>query len=389
MHRDVVIVGGAAMGSATAYYLKKMDPAMSVVVFESDSSYARSSTVLSDGNVRIQFNLEENIRISQYALDVLDTFADDMETPGYRPEVSARHQGNLFLADSAHEADALAGMDLQQSLGCEVGWLAASEVSARWPIFEGPGYVGGTFGPLDGSIDPNAVLRGYRQQAQAMGVEYVDDEVVELIREDDAIAGVLLASGEAVRAPTVVNCAGAWSPALLAGIGVEIPVEPVMRSVFIVDSDLEWDGDIPSVFVPSGLYVLPENDGTFLIAWSQPDDPVGFDFTVRRSKFYDLIWPELVQHFPAFDRLEVTGSWAGLYAVNTLDGNAILGEWPTVRGLHICTGFSGHGFQQCHAVGRYLAELILESDHKLDLSRLGPQRIIDGTPLHEHAGRLI
>jgi glycine/D-amino acid oxidase-like deaminating enzyme len=377
------------MGSATAYYLKKMDPALSVVVFESDPTYARSSTVLSDGNVRIQFNLEENIRISQYAMEALGTFADDMETPGYRPEVSARQQGNLSLADTIHHADAVAGMELQQSLGCEVGWLAASEISRRWPIFKGPGYVGGTFGPRDGSIDPNAVLRGYRQQAIAIGVEFVEDEVVELIREDDRIAGVLLGSGDRVGAPIVVNCAGAWSPALLAAIGVEIPVEPVMRNVFIVDSDLEWDGDIPSVFVPSGLYVLPENDGTFLIAWSQPDDPIGFDFTVRRSKFYDLIWPELVEHFPAFDRLEVTGSWAGLYAVNTLDGNAILGEWPLVRGLHICTGFSGHGFQQCHAVGRYLAELILETDHALDLSRLGPQRIIDGTPLHEHAGRLI
>jgi len=200
---------------------------------------------------------------------------------------------------------------------------------------------------------------------------------------------VLLASGERVEASIVVNCAGAWSPALLAAIGVEIPVEPVMRNVFIVDSDIEWGGDLPSVFLPSGLYVLPENDGTFLIAWSQPDDPIGFYFTVRRSKFYDLIWPELVERFPAFDRLEVTGGWAGLYAVNTLDGNAILGEWPMLRGLHICTGFSGHGFQQCHAVGRYLAELILERDHALDLSRLGPQRIIDGTPLYEHEGRLI
>ena len=388
MQRDVVIVGGAAMGSATAYYLKRMDPAVSVVVFEIDPTYARSSTVLSDGNVRIQFNLEENIRISQYALEVLGTFADDMATPDYRPEVSARHQGNLFLADSAHQADAMVGMELQQTLGCEVGWLEASEVSARWPIFDGPSYVGGTFGPLDGSIDPNAVLRGYRQQALAMGVEFIEGEVGELIREDDKISGVLLASGERVEAPIVVNCAGAWSPALLAAIGVEIPVEPVMRNVFIVDSDLPGD-DLPSVFLPSGLYVLPEKDGTFLIAWSQPDDPIGFDFTVRRSKFYDLIWPELVERFPAFDRLEVTGGWAGLYAVNTLDGNAILGEWPTVRGLHICTGFSGHGFQQCHAVGRYLAELILESDHALDLSRLGPQRIIDGTPLYEHAGRLI
>jgi len=389
MPRDVVIVGGAAMGSATAYYLKRMDPALSVVVFEIDPTYARSSTVLSDGNVRIQFNLEENIRISQYALEVLGSFADDMQTPDYRPEVSARHQGNLFLADEAHKPDAVAGMELQQTLGCEVEWMEASEVSARWPVFDGPGYLGGTFGPLDGSIDPNAVLRGYRQQALAMGVEFIEGEVVELIREDDRIAGVLLASGERVEASIVVNCAGAWSPALLAAIGVEIPVEPVMRNVFIVDSDLEWGGDLPSVFLPSGLYVLPENDGTFLIAWSQPDDPIGFDFTVRRSKFYDLIWPELVERFPAFDRLEVTGGWAGLYAVNTLDGNAILGEWPMLRGLHICTGFSGHGFQQCHAVGRYLAELILERDHALDLSRLGPQRIIDGTPLYEHEGRLI
>jgi len=377
------------MGSATAYYLKRMDPALSVVVFEIDPTYARSSTVLSDGNVRIQFNLEENIRISQYALEVLGSFADDMQTPDYRPEVSARHQGNLFLADEAHKPDAVAGMELQQTLGCEVEWMEASEVSARWPVFDGPGYLGGTFGPLDGSIDPNAVLRGYRQQALAMGVEFIEGEVVELIREDDRIAGVLLASGERVEASIVVNCAGAWSPALLAAIGVEIPVEPVMRNVFIVDSDLEWGGDLPSVFLPSGLYVLPENDGTFLIAWSQPDDPIGFDFTVRRSKFYDLIWPELVERFPAFDRLEVTGGWAGLYAVNTLDGNAILGEWPMLRGLHICTGFSGHGFQQCHAVGRYLAELILERDHALDLSRLGPQRVIDGTPLYEHEGRLI
>ena len=87
-------------------------------------------------------------------------------------------------------------MELQQTLGCEVGWLEASEVSARWPIFDGPGYVGGTFGPLDGSIDPNAVLRGYRQQALAMGVEFIEGEVVELIREDDRISGVLLEAYE-------------------------------------------------------------------------------------------------------------------------------------------------------------------------------------------------
>ena len=389
MKNDVLIVGGAVMGSAVAYYLKSMDPAVSVAVVERDSTYARSSTVLSDGNVRIQFNLEENIRISQYAFDVLATFADDMEVGGYRPEPGARHQGNLFLADLEHRADALAGMEAQQALGCDVGWIDEPEIAARWPIFAGPHYIGGTFGPGDGSVDPNAVLRGYRQRAVEMGADFVEGEVAELICDGDRMVGVCLVSGEEFRAPVVVNCAGAWSPPLLAGIGVDLPVLPFMRNVFIVDSHLEWEGDLPSVFLPSGLYVLPERDGKFLVAWSLPDDLIGFDFTVRRSKFFDRIWPELIEHFPAFDQLDIAGSWAGLYAVNTLDGNAIIGEWPEIGGLYVCTGFSGHGFQQCHAVGRYLAELILERDPVLDLSRLGPQRVIDGNPLHEHAGRLI
>jgi len=72
-----------------------------------------------------------------------------------------------------------------------------------------------------------------------------------------------------------------------------------------------------------------------------------------------------------------------------MDGNAILGEWPGMEGLFLANGFSGHGFQQCHAVGRYLAELILGLPPELDLSRLGPQRIIDDTPVFEHAGRII
>ena len=389
MRPDVLIVGGAVMGSATAYYLKSKDPALSVVVLERDPTYARSSTLLSDGNIRVQFDLEENIRISQYALEVLTTFADDMEVDGHRPEPAARHQGNLFLADADHQAKSRAGVELQQALGCDVAWMDSSEIEGRWPTFAGPHHVGGTFGLHDGTVDPSAVLWGYRRRSAAMGVDFVEAEAVALIRKEDRISGVRLASGEEIEAGVVVNCAGAWSPSLLAGIGVVIPVQPVMRNVFIVESHLEWEGDLPAVFVPSGLYLLPERRGTFLIAWSRPDDPVGFDFTVQRSRFFDVIWPELIDHFPAFDRLEIAGSWAGLYAVNTLDGNAILGEWPEVRGLHLCTGFSGHGFQQCHAVGRYLAELILELDHVLDLSRLGPQRIIDGEPLYESAGRLI
>lgn len=175
---------------------------------------------------------------------------------------------------------------------------------------------------------------------------------------------------------------------MAATVQVDLPVVPVMRTVYTVETAID-NGALPSVFLPSGLYVLPEAAGRFLVGWSQPDDPVGYDFTFSRGKFYELIWPELGTQLPAFEALNLAGGWAGLYEVNTLDDNAIIGEWPELAGLYLANGFSGHGFQHAHAVGRHLAELILGRETSLDLSRLGPQRILDSEPIFEHSGRII
>ncbi len=376
------------MGCATAYYLLLAEPSLDIAVVEPDPTYARASTTLSDGNVRIQFNLIENIQMSQFTMEVEATFGNDMEVGGSRPEVAARHQGNLFMVDATIRDVALQGMTLQQTLGCRVSWLDHDEVTSRYPAFRSPLLVGGTLGEDDGSVDPSAVLHGYRRKIGAMGAHFVETRVERISRKHGHITGVVLETGDQLTAPVVVNSAGAWAASVAATAGVDLPIEPVMRNVFVVDTKIDTEA-LPSVFVPSGLYLIPEHGTTFLMAWSLPDDPVGYDFVVHRQRFYDRIWPELARYFPAFDALEVTGGWAGLYAVNTLDGNAILGEWPELAGLYLANGFSGHGFQHCHAAGRHLAEEILDLPRSLDLSRLGAQRILDGTPLYEHAGRII
>lgn len=385
---DVLIVGGGVMGSATAYHLVVRDSSLSVTVIEKDPTYRYSSTLLSDGNVRIQFNLEENIRISLYGMDVLGHFAETMEVKGVRPEISMRRQGNLFLVDDAGREAAKAGLELQRSLGGQVEWLDAKDIAATYPPFNGDRLVGGTLGRLDGSVDPNAVLQGYRRKAASLGATYLDGEAVQLIREADRVVGVALATGETISAGVVVNATGAWAKDFLATADVDLPVLPIMRTVFVVETPLSTEG-MPSAFLPSGVYLIPESANTWLVGWSLPDDPVGFDFGVHQDRFFDRYWPALVEDLPSFDSLRVVRGWAGLYAVNTLDGNAILGEWPELAGLYLANGFSGHGFQQCHAVGRYLAESILGLSHELDLSRFGPQRILDGTPVFEHAGRII
>ena len=386
----VTIIGGASMGWATAYHVTRLAPDIEITVVEKDPSLRYSSTLLSDGNVRIQFNLEENILISKYAMECLENFQRDMTIGDFSPDPAMRRQGNLFLVDESGKEHADSGLATQQRLGCDSLWLEMSEITARFPALETEQLIGGTFGPNDGSVDPSAVVEGYRRASISGDATLAHGTVLRLVTSQGSISAVELEDGTVLESDAVVVCAGAWSPGLLATVGVHLPVDPVMRTVYVVSGAVPEADRLPSFFLPSGVYVLPEADSTFFMAWSTDTDPVGFDFTpAPRSKFYDVIWPELAAVFPAFDRLEVTGSWAGLYAQNRLDANAMVGEWPEIDGLFMATGFSGHGFQQCHAVGRHLAELITKTEPSLDLRRLGPERVRTGTPVLEHAGRII
>lgn len=388
MGYDVAIVGGGIMGSSTAYHLLRADPSLRVLVLERDPTYRYASTTLSEGNVRIQFNLEENILISQHTMTVLESFPDEMATASLRPEPAPRHEGNLFLVDASGEAAARAGLATQRALGCEVEWLDAAAIAAECPALRTVGMIGGTLGRHDGRADAAAMLHGYRLKAQELGAEY-RSATVEGVEVTAGRADGIRSAGAVIEADAVLAAAGAWTPGLLAPLGIRLPVRPVMRTVYVVSTPVEASG-LPAIFLPSGAYAIPESGRSWASAWSLDTDPVGFDFTpAPRSRYEEVVWPELASHLPAFESLRVESSWAGLYDVNDLDGNAIIGEWPEVAGLHLAVGFSGHGFQQAPAVGRYLAEEIRGSEHELDLSRLGPQRVIDGSPLREHSGRLI
>jgi glycine/D-amino acid oxidase-like deaminating enzyme len=386
---DVIIVGGGIMGCATAYYLMQSDERLRVAVVEMDPTYSQSSTTLSVANVRVQFNLKENIQMSQYALEVLERFHEDMAVGDKVPDIAFGRQGNLFLIVEEARDQAEKGMALQKSLGCQVEWLSPDAIRERYPLYNPEGYAGATFGPQDGMMDAYAVLMGYRDKARSLGAEMVHGRVVELLTADGAVAGVRLASGGKKMAGVVVNCAGAWAAEVAQTAGVALPVNPVARQVFALDPAVKPQGDLPLTITPTGLYFTSETGGLIVCGKSMPGDPVGFDFGWDRGRFTEVLWPELVDFVPAFDRLKIVRGWAGLYAVNTFDGNAILGEWPQLKGFYLANGFSGHGFQQAHAVGRYLSELITGARPALDLSIFSPERILENKPVYENELKLV
>ena len=387
---DVIIIGGGVMGCATAYYLLKFEPRLNVAILEMDPTYEKASTPLSDGNTRIQFNIKENIQMSQYGLEALARFAEEMEVDGVRPDPAFRQQGNLFVLDEASRAEAHDGFVLQQRLGCEVHWLTPEEVWKRFPLYDLKDCVAGTFGPLDGTMSPLAVLLGYKKKVTAMGAKNIQAEAAQVLRSGDQVVGVTLTSGEVLKSNLVMNAAGPWATRVAETAGVDLPMLPTKRQVTVIETTARPEKILPCLFLPSGLYVIHEGEGIFTIGKSFPDDTVGLDdFSWERHTFEERIWPELVDYIPEFDRLKVLRGWAGLYEVNTLDGNAILGEWAELKGFFLANGFSGHGFQQCHAVGRYIAELMLGKTPALNLSIFSPRRILENAPVFEGKRKII
>lgn len=275
---------------------------------------------------------------------------------------------------------------MQKRLGCNVQWWSKPELEQRFPQCKLDSFVGATFGPDEGTMDPYGVLMGFKAKARSLGAAYITDEVTGITTAKGAVSGVRLASGKTLEAKIVVNCAGPWAAEIAKTAGVDIPVVPIKRQVFAVDPQYKQDSLPRLTVLPSGLYIARETGGMLFVSKTMAEDAIGFDFNWEEERFMEIVWPELAAFIPQLETLKLIRGWAGLYAVNTLDANAIIGEWPELKGFYLANGFSGHGFQQAAAVGRHISELITASEPSMDLSVFGTQRIVENKPI---SGNLI
>jgi glycine/D-amino acid oxidase-like deaminating enzyme len=313
----------------------------------------------------------------------LEKFGEHMAVDGEEAPLSWHREGNLFLMDDEGLPAARETFEMQKSLGCEVEWLSLEQIKQRYPLYDLLGVVAGTYGRNEGYVDGNDLLQGYRRKASSFGATFINDEVTEILRGSGCVEGIRLASAGDLEAGAVVNCSGAWATKLLPTVGIKLPIAPTMRQVFAADTAVKPEGPLPLTVFPNGFCFRSEIGRLLFVGKAMPTDAVGFDFVWDDKRFMEVLWPELAERVPAFDTLKLVRGWAGLYDINTWDGNAFLGEWPELKGLYLANGFSGHGLQQGPAVGRYLSELIREISPSLDLSIFSPKRILEGKPLSE------
>lgn len=384
---DVLIAGGAVMGASVAFWLSRMDPGLKITVIEPDPSYATSSTALSAASIRLQFSDPTNVQISRFGIEFIRDFAAQTGPAGGVPDLGFRENGYLFLTGSETGAAMLETLArMQRDCGAGTQVLSPAQIARQFPWMNVADITAGSWGSRDeGWFDNMGLLQGLRNAARAAGVTFLRDRVTGFERDGRRVMSAVLESGQRIYAGHFVNTAGTRAAELMHSMGLDLPVEPRKRTVFVIDAPNACHPDAPLVVDHSGIYMRPEHNHWIAATVPATDGPCApDDFDPDHQLFEDCVWPSLYNRAEGFDCSRIVRWWVGHYAYNTFDQNALLGANPQLDNFFHANGFSGHGLQQAPAVGRGIAELIVHGDWQtLDLSALSVARVAQGRPYTE------
>ena len=363
---SVIIAGAGIVGSSIAYHLAARG-CRDILLLERSESPASGSTGRSAGGVRHQFGSAVNVRLSLYSIERLRAFTE--EIGGH---ASLRQVGYLFLhTEPASWEHYQRQAQLQRSLGVPAQMLSAEEAARLVPGTRVDDVLGASYCPWDGYCDPYGIAMGYLARARTLGARVQCDAPVTAVhREGGAVVAVETPQGR-YGCDVFVNACGAWAGRVGALAGLDIPVQPYRRTIYMSDAFDGLPDGMPFTFdVSSGFYIRKEGRA-LLFGLTNPTEPSSERLDV------DWTWMETVldagvRRFPMLEDAHLAHDrcWSGLYEV-TPDHMPILGRHPALTNYIDASGFSGHGVMHSPATGRLMAEEILDGRaHSIDVDEL-------------------
>lgn len=360
---DIIIIGAGVVGTSIAYHLAKQG-CRNVTVLE--KNYVGSgSTEKCAGGIRQQFSTEINIKLSMESVKFFEHFEEET-----KHAADFRQHGYLMLASSEDELDTLRqNVDLQRKLGLKVQLISPEEAAELVPGLNVEDILGATFCPTDGYADPYSVVSGFASAARRLGVKIHEEaEVTGIELIGDKIKRVLTTKGK-VEAPVIVNAAGPYAGIIGKMVGLDIPIRPSRRHLFITEPlfrrQKHHEGfnrlNLPMVVDFHNGFWFRREGPSLIFGMRNPNEPQGFSTLVDWDFFTNTLAPVASQRLPRLRETGIMKGQAGLHS-DTPDYMAILGETLAIAGLYLACGFSGHGFMHSPAVGRLIADLILRRE---------------------------
>ncbi|MEW6128631.1 MAG: FAD-binding oxidoreductase [Acidobacteriota bacterium] len=373
---EVVIIGGGCMGASVAFHLARRG-VKDVVLVEREPWLAMGSTGRNAGGFRHQFSSELNVKLSIESIRLMRNFK---EAVGY--EIDFHPHGYLFLLSNENDVAAFRqNIEMQRRLGIEVELITPDDAKKLARGLKTDGLMAASFCPQDGIADPNGVTLGFAKAAQAAGVDIVKETVVTGIKTTNHKVTEVETTQGTIATPRVVNAAGPLAREIGQMVGLDIPVLPFRRHIFITEplgerAHLAPTSRIMVIDFATTFYFHREGAGV-LFGMSDRDEPTSFNLSVS-WEFLEKVYASAAGRLPVLTDLGIAHAWAGLYEVSP-DGNPIIDEAETVKGFYMINGFSGHGFQHSPAAGRLLADLMIDGVVKdLDISPFSFTRFANG-----------
>ena len=368
---DVAIIGGGILGVSAAFFLARYKP-FRIVLLEKDG-LAQATTGLSVGGIRQQFSHPSNILLSQNTLAFFDFFQKEYGIP-----LCFHKVGYLFLAQKEDTwEDFLSSVQTQKRYNVPVETLLPDEIQKRWPYLDVTDLKGGTFCPEDGYADPYEVTMAMAKIARQKDVNIFEQtEVTGVLVDRGKVRGVQTSRGD-LSVPVVINAAGPWSGNIGRMAGLNYPVFPYRRQVFVTKAFQGVAKPIPLILDFDSFFYFREEGPAILMGKSDPEEPSSFKVNVDRG-FMETVIEAACHRAPVLGGAEIAKGWGGLYTI-TPDENPIIGTNPNIEGFYNAIGFSGHGFQHGPAVGQILSDLIAHGSTAFDLSPFSSERFTQGS----------
>lgn len=372
---DVLVIGAGIIGASCAFHLAERG--LRVRVLETQVAPAMGSTGRSAAGVRVQFTEEVNIRLSWESIQTYRRFPEIFGADvGYRPI------GYLLLVPPEQWAGHLESVALQHRLGAPVEVLSLADAQRIVP-FEAAGLAGATYGSADGIVDPHSATLAFLTLGRERGMSVQFNAPVARIQRVGDAWQVETPHGW-FQAALLVNAAGSWAGAVAHLAGLSVPVQPVRRQIYVT-APLTTPYAYPlTIDVRSGFYLRSEGQRV-LFGRSNPEEPPGFREGMDWEWFEQALGAGM-ERFPWLEetRLDAQACWWGYYEV-TPDHNPVLGRMPGAESWVNAAGFSGHGVQQAPAVGRVIAEEIVDGRaHSINLDPLRIERFERTAHAREH-----
>jgi len=380
---SVVIVGGGATGTSTAFHLAQRG--VKDVVLLEKSFLASGPTGRSSACVRQHYSTPETCRLVLKALRFFQRFEEHTKgrTAGFT------HSGYLLGVDDRLKKEMTASVKLQQSQGINSQLISPQDAKKIEPRLNIDDLTAACWEPDAGYADPAQTTQGFAGAAREMGVRVMEETQVTGVRTSgDRVTAVETNKGT-IETPKILNAAGPWSHHLGKMLGVDIPITVCRHKIALVAWPSDARGKHPMVYdFVTNIYTRPETGDMILVGPLDSDelhdtaDPDAYREGLNFDEKTDLL-ERAATRFPVLERGAVEKAYAGCFDV-TPDWHPVIDE-PGPQGFYVAAGFSGHGFKLSPAIGEMTAKLIADGKkpdddvHAFRLSRFREGKPIRGT----------